>query len=526
MGTDTRTKNTSRNIVFSMITYFLQVLLGFLARRYFIYYFGEEYLGLSSVFTNVLSFLSLAELGFGTAIVFAMYKPMADKDEEKVRQLLQYYKKSYTIIAIVILIAGLSVMPFMGFLKAQAPNVNVNFYVVYGLFLFNSVISYFFAHRRSLLYTNQRNDIESKINIVTNVLLTSFQLIAICIAKNYYLYVLLIGLIGVVNNLFVFVITQKMFPQYLQKSNVKLDSESKKAINKNIRAMIFHKMGSAVVYSTDSLVIFLMLGSSSLGKYSNYLLITSYVMTIIAIFIEAVRGSVGNSIACEQIEKNQKLLNKLNFIYFWIISFCTISIFILADPFIDIVLTKDASSILTLDKTTLLLICINFYLSQSKYMVGLFKECSGLFYPDRYRPLVEATINLVASIILTKYLGIAGVILGTIISTITTSLWVEPYVLNKNYLKQSTTKYFCKYVFYTIAMLISGIGTCFVCQFVPDGTIWLLLLKACICLIVPNLLLLLCFCWLPEFREVINWGRMIFASMINKRSGRETNKKL
>lgn len=511
-----RTKNSVRNIIFSMLAFAVQIILGFFARRYFIYYFSTEYLGLNSLFSNVLSLLSLAELGFGTAIVFAMYKPMAEGDEEKVRQLMHFYKKCYFTIGIVILGIGLCVLPFMEYFKKQAPNVDVNLYFVYGIFLFNSVVSYFFAHRRSLLYTNQRNDIESKVNMLLNILLTGGQIIAICFAKNYYLYISLFGIFNILNNVLIFIITQKMFPQFLKKPNSFLDKESKKSINKNIMSMIFHKIGSVVVYSTDSLVIFLILGSASLGKYSNYLMITTYVSAIIAIFTNAMRGSIGNSIASESEEKNQNLLNKLNFIYFWLISFCTIAIFVLADPFIDVVLTKDATTSLTFDKTIILLICINFFIGQSRYMLGTFKECAGLFYQDRFKSIFESIINLVVSIVLARYIGLAGVIIGTIISTLTTSLWVEPYVFYKHYLKQSTVKYFVKYLYYTFALIVAGCATYFICNIIPDFNMPWLIVKFVVCAIVPNLVLLILYFWLPEFKQTVQWGKQIICNFKNK----------
>ena len=514
--TDSRTKNSTRNIIFSLVAYFIQIVLGFFVRRYFIFYFGEEYLGLNSVFANVLSFLSLAELGFGTAIVFSMYKPMADGDEEKVRQLLQFYKKSYFMIAIIVVVLGLLVLPFMNYFKAQAPNVNANFYVVYLIFLFNSVVSYFFAHRRSLLYTSQRNDLESKINILLNIVLTGLQLVA-CFAKNYYIYILLSGIFAIIGNLLVFLITQRKYKKYLEKPQGYLDKETRKTINKNVYSMVFHKIGSIIVYSTDSLVIFMILGAVSLGKYSNYLLVTTYLSTIIGIFTGALRGSIGNSIASESVEKNVALLKKLNFIYFAIISFATIAIYVMVDPFIDVVLTHDASASLVLDKTVLLLICINFFLSQSRYMMGMFKECAGLYYQDRYKSLFEAGINLIVSIVLAYYIGLSGVIIGTIVSNIATSLWVEPYVLNKHYLKESTAKYFGKYLLYTLAMLVSAVVTVFVCNFIVATDFWTLVLKGVVCCAMAGVMLLITMSPHKEFKETLSWGKEIITNLKNSR---------
>lgn len=520
LNNNSRVKNSSRNIVFSLLAYMLQVVLGFIVRRYFIYFFNEEYLGLSSLFTNILNVLSLAELGFGTAIVFAMYKPIAENNEEEVRELLYFYKKCYRIIGIIIALVGLLLFPFLNIFVGQAPNIDVNIYVIYLLFLINSVSSYFFAHRRSLLYTNQRNDIEARINMVFNLLATLGQLLILFFAKNYYLYVALSGVIGILNNAVVFIITQKMFPQYVKAPTKALDKQTKKSIMKNIYALIFHRIGGVVVYSTDSIIIYLMLNAATLGKYSNYLMITTYITTMLNLIVNALRGSLGNSIVSESSEKNYNLLKKLNFIYMWIVSFSAVCIFALADPFIDIILTS-SGAVLTLDKTVVLLVCVNFFLTASRSLVNTFKECVGMFYQDRFKPLIEGLINLVASIILTYFWGLPGVIVGTIISTISTSLWVEPFVLNKYYFHKSTWNYFLRYIIFVVAAIIAGIVTVISCNFVSCGGVLSLILKFIICAIVPNIVLLVCLCWTKEFKGCLQWGIQLIKKFLNKKTNKQ-----
>lgn len=517
---ESRVKNSSRNIVFSMIAYIIQIVLGFFVRRYFIYFLGEQYLGISSLFSNILSILSLAELGFGTAIVFAMYKPMADGDTEKVKQLMQFYKKCYFTIGVIILAIGLCVLPFMNFFATKIPNTSVNLYAAYLIYLFNSVITYFFAHRRSLLYTSQRNDIESKINTCFNIFSAITQIAVLFLIQNFYLYTLITGVSGLLSNVVVYLITQKMYGEYLGKPAAYLDKESRKAINKNIRAMIFHKIGSVIVYSTDSILIFTIIGSSALGKYSNYLLITTYVTSMINLIINSVRGSVGNSIAQESAEKNYKLFNKLNFLYMWIVSFCTICIYVLADPFIDVVLTKNPDVNLLLNKNILLLLCISFFLSTSRYMCGTFKECAGIFYQDRYKSLAEALINLTTSIALGFWLGIEGVILGTIISNLTTSLWIEPFMLNKYYMKKSTIKYFLKYLVFVVVTVLIGWFTNYVCGKLPTGGITLLIARFAICAILPNVLLLVCLWPMPDFKECVKFVKNVIVKLFTKKENK------
>lgn len=511
---DTRTKNSSRNIIFSLMAYFLQVVLGFFVRRYFIYIFGTEYLGLNSLFTNVISILSLVELGFGTALVFAMYKPMADGDKEKVRQLLQFYRKSYIIIGLVIGSIGLCVLPFMHYFQAKAPSVDIDLYIVYLIYLFNTVVSYFFAYRRSLLYVNQRNDIESKVGILCQILSTILQLGVLTFVKDYYVYVCISVFSTILSNTLIYSITQKKYSDLVIKPQSSLDKATKKQINKNIFAMLMHKIGGTAVCSTDSLIIYLMFDALTLGKYSNYLLITASVTAIINIFLNSIRGSVGNSIASESVEKNYFLFKKLNYIYLWIVSFCAIAIFCLSNPFIDIVLNKGGGD-LTFDLYMTALIALSFFMQCTRYMVCVFKECKGLFYEDRFRPLFEAIINLVVSIVLAHYIGLAGVIIGTIASALLCII-SEPYVLNKHYFHKSTPKYLAKLLYYLVITIISGGVTYFVLRFIPDSSVWTLVAKFAICAVLPNIILLLAFAWMPQFKEWIDWGKQMLAKRKHK----------
>ncbi|NCB48017.1 MAG: hypothetical protein EOM55_00065 [Clostridia bacterium] len=504
---ETRTKRSLNNILFSLIAYVLQVILGFIVRRYFIYFIGAEYLGLTALFSNVLSILSLAELGFGSAIIFAMYKPMAEKNEEKVKQFLELYKKFYLVVGFVVLGIGLALTPFVHLLINGTPAVSVNLQVVFLILLVNTTMSYFFAHRRALLYTSQRNDIESKINIIAHITSTILQLLILFTIKDYYFYLSVGIFITILNNFLVWFITQKKYRNYLGKPSEELDFKTKKEIKKNVIAMVFHKIGGVIVFGTDSILISMILinGLDTLGKYSNYILITTYVGAIIALLISSIRGSVGNSIATQSVEDNFRLREKLNFVFFWIVGFCAVCIFVLSGPFISVILTKSSSVNLLLGNEIVLLVSVSFFLTYSRYLTGVFLETAGLFHPWRFSAIIESAINLVASILLGLWIGLAGIILGTILSTILMPLWVAPHVLNKYYFKKSTFVYMGKYLIYAGATLTAGLVTWFVCSFVPNGTILLLVAKFAICAVLPNIVLFLCLCWMPEFKQAIQW---------------------
>ena len=511
MKQESRTKNSTRNILFSAMAYLIQILLGFFVRRYFIFYFGTEYLGFSSLFSNILSVLSLVELGVGSALVFAMYKPMADGENEKVRQLLQFYKKSYTIIGLVIGALGLCVLPFMSYFQTKAPSVEINLYIVYIVFLFNTVISYFFAYRRSLLYVSQRNDIESKVGILVNILSAGLQLAVILFVKNYYAYISVSILSTILSNLIIYLITQKMFADLVKKPAEPLDKTERKSITKNIFALLCHKLGGTVVYSTDSLIIYLMFDAATLGKYSNYLLITSYVTAIINIVLGAIRGSVGNAIASESVDDNYKAFKKLNYAYLWLVSFCSICIFALSDSFIDVVFNK-SGVVLTFDFSIILLISISFFILHARYMLCIFKECAGLFRQDRIKPVFEAVINLVVSLALAYLIGLAGIIIGTICSNIMCII-VEPYVVNKHYFKRSTMRYMLRLLYQFLVTAVVGGAMYYLCGLIANDGILNLVLKFAICGVGANVLLLLGLGWLEEFKQCFKWGTGILRNV-------------
>lgn len=427
--------------------------------------------------------------------------------KKKVKQFLKLYKKFYLIVGIVVLGLGLALTPFVHLLINGTPNVSVNLQVVFLIILANTTISYFFAHRRALLYTSQRNDIESKINIIAHITSTVLQLLILFTIKDYYLYLAVGIFTTILNNFLVWFITQKKYSNYLGKPKGKLDFETKKSIRKNVLAMVYHKIGGVIVFGTDSILISLILinGLDTLGKYSNYILITTYVGAIIALLIASIRGSVGNSIATQSAEENYKLREKLNFVFLWIVGFCAVCIFVLSEPFISVVLTKSSTTNLLLGNEIILLVSISFFITFSRYLTGVFLETAGLFHPWRISPIIESLINLVASILLGLWIGLPGIIIGTILSTVLMPLWVGPHVLNKYYFKKSTFVYMGKYLIYAGSAIVAGFVTWFVCSFIPNGTILLLIAKFAICAVLPNIVLLLCLCWMPEFKQAINW---------------------
>ncbi len=505
-NTISRTVNSVRNTVFSAIAYITKMLLQFVVRYVFIRYFIAEYLGINGLFTNILSVLSLAELGVGNAIVYSMYKPIAENDTEKIKSLVRLYRNLYLIIALVVTVIGLALIPALPYLIKDAPNVDVNLTAIYLLFLAQTVVGYFFAYRRSLVFANQRNDIESKVSFFVQIILSVSQILIIVFWKNFYAYTVAFVISSAIDALIVFLISYKLFPEIRGKAQ-KLEKSDTKEIAKNTGAMVFHKLGSAIVFSTDSIIISAFIGVTILGHYSNYTLVITALVSVVNLVVTALKGSIGNFIAQKPIEEVYKTYKALNLMIMWLVGFMTIGLVTCFQHFIRLYTGKTEY---VLGLSTVLLLCISFYLTQSRAMTNTFKECAGLFWNDRFKPLFEAGINLGLDFLLVYFMGINGVILATIISTIAAPLWVEPYVLYKHYFKQNLWHYFARYLAYTLITILIGGATYGVCYFIPTEGVWWFLLRFATCLILPNALYFVIYFKTPEFKYLLGVAKGLF----------------
>lgn len=492
--------------------YLAKIVLQFVVRAFFNRYFISEYLGLNGLYTNILNVLSLAELGVGNAIVYSMYKPISENDTETIKSLVALYKKIYCIIGCVITVIGLALIPALPYLIKDVPDVDINLSVIYVLYLAQTVTGYFFAYRRSLVFAYQRNDIESKISFLAQFVLAVCQIVIMVVWKNYYAYVSSMVICNTLDAVLIFIISFKLFPEIKGKA-APLDKAISKKIAKNTGAMVCHKIGSAVVFSTDSIIISAFVSLTVLGLYSNYTLVTNALASAITLLVAAMKGSIGNLIATGDNEKSYKIFKALNLLMMWFIGFLFIGIMVCVQDFISI-LGGDSSK--QLPYLTVVLICLNFYVTQSRTMANNFKECAGLFWNDRFKPLFEAGINLGLDLLLVYFMGINGVILATIISTVTVPLWVEPYVLYKNYFKQHLYKYFLQYIFYILSTAASFGVTFFACYFIPHGGIGWFILRVVICLILPNLVYLLIYFKTPEFAYLFSAVKALFDRFGNK----------
>lgn len=493
-----RSEKSFKNTIYAMISQIVSLILKFCIQTIFIRTLGAEYLGINGLFTNILQMLSLAELGIGSAITYNLYKPLAKNKIKEIQAYMNFYKKAYNFIGLFILIVGICITPFLNIFIKNPPQTN-NLILIYWLFLLNTGLSYFFAYKRSIIIANQESNIDTKNLLIKLIIQSILQIFILITTKNYILFLIIQIICTVMSNIMISKKADKMYP-YLINNQEKLSKRQQKKIFKDVYAMTAHKVGGVVVEGTDNILISAFVSIESVGIYSNYVLIKSSIDQMLSQLFNALTASVGNLNAVSNPKKSYEVYQSIFFLNYWIYGFCTITFFICVNQFIILWVGQEY----LLSNNIVILIAINFFLSGIRKSTVMFKDTQGLFWNDRYKPYAEAIINLVASIILLKIFGFIGVLLGTLVSTVTTCLWIEPYILYKYGFQVSVRKYFKKFLIYIIITIIIGFGLYYVSNIIPFGGLLGLLVKLLLCFIVINGIYFLLFFKTKEFKYLFS----------------------
>ena len=452
MTDNNRTYNSARNIVYGLINQIIILVLGFVSRAMFLQFLNETYLGINSLFTEVLSMLSLADLGLGTVMVYTFYKPLADNDNKKVCALLGFYKHLYRIIASAVGCIGLILIPFLHLIVNTSYPLD-NLYLYYLLFLFKTVISYLFVYKVSILNADQKNYLVSKISTYTRILTVICQIVILYITKNYILYLLIDIIATWLNNYLCARKADELYPYFREEDS--LNKAEKKEIFANIGSGFLYKLSSVLLNSTDNTLISIILSTEIVGFYSNYGMIFSRLSLFVNILFSSLSGSIGNLVVTSDKEHRYSIFSIVQVISFMISAITSICCFILMGDFITLWLgSRYAFGI------DVLFACVfNFYFSISLQPLWIYRDATGLYKKTKYVMMCTAIINLVLSIVLGLIYGLAGIIIASIISRLVTYFWYEPCILYKQYFGRSVYSYFVKHVFnFVITMLLCFVG--------------------------------------------------------------------
>ncbi len=438
---NSRLKNSALNFASGFLGRVLAILLNFAVRTIFIYCLNEAYLSVNGLYSNILTVLSLAELGFGSAMVYRMYAPVAVKDYQKVAALLQFYKKIYIIIGVVIFLLGLCVIPFMDYIIKDKPDIS-GLTLYYILFLVNTSISYWFSsYKASVLYADQKEYIKTNVQNTMAILQSGLQIVLLLLFRKYLLY-LLIQLAGnIFLNLYVAHLVDKRYPEIQTYQGDSLSAEERVQIRKDTEALVLSRFGHVALNGTDNIIISAVVGVLWVGRLSNYTLICDSVTSVLCQITAAITGSLGNFFATEDKHAGYALFKKVEFLNFWLYGFSFIALVTLLDPFVQIW----AGERFVLGLPISIAIAINFFVAGYMNTLWVFRSTIGLFKQGKFRPILVAILNIILSIFLGKLWGVFGVLFATFLSRAAISLWYDPLILHRYGFEVSCKPFFARY---------------------------------------------------------------------------------
>lgn len=491
-----RTKNITRNIIVGFLYRFVHILMPFVTRSVIINVLGKEYLGLNTLFTSIFTFLNLAEFGFASALTYKMYEPAQKEDYETLSVYVVVIRRVYKIIGLVILGLGIIILPFLNnFISGECPS-DVNIYVLYCIYLVNTVIPYLGSgYCTSIFSAFQRIDISNTINAVLTLGLNIVQVIIVLTTRRYYPYVLCLPVFTCLNNLMLYRTRKKKFANI--KVDGKLDNKVLRETYSSAGALFGHSLNYVIVTSADNIVISSFLGLSVLAMYGNYYTIFSAVLGLIDIVIQSCLPSVGNLLLENNYEHEIKVFRSISFLSYWLSGWCAICLLCLYQPFMKIWMGKD----LILPFSTVILFAIYMYAYKFRSAILLFKDAAGMWKADFWKPYVSALANIVINILLVKIIGLNGVLISTILVFLFINFPWESSILLKARYKMIKRQYYVNCLWTTALVIVEAVVTYLVCTNIVILNAYIeLCVKAGVCVIIPNIMWILCYYRTDEYK--------------------------
>ena len=492
-----RTEYSAVNTSVAMICRVAAIFAGFFNRVAFTHSLSADYVGINGLFTDILNVLSLSELGISTAISFALYKPIAEGDIEKQKSLMALFKKLYRWVALTVFALGLLVIPFMGFIIQDDIGVK-NITLIYLLYLINTCLSYLLVYKKTLIDAHQLGYISTAIQTSSWIVQSIFQMLVLILTGNFYLYLVIWMLSTIVSNVLISKKADKLYP-FVKEKAVFIPEKEKKDVLKNIRAMMFHKVGNVLINNTDNILLSGIVSVIAAGMYSNYWLVIGSVDQLLGQVFTGISASVGNlGVSCDKI-RVKKIFEASFFLGQWMFGFAAITFFELLNPFVGF----SFGETYVFPASVTLILCINFYVRGMRQATLVFRDSMGLFVYDKYKAIPEVLINLTVSIILGMKIGTLGIFIGTLVSTVLTSLWIEPFVFYKYKLESKVRFYFLRYGIYSLVTFGLLYLVDFLCKKVTVAGFGGIIVKLLICIFVVNIAYFAVYFNTPEFKLLL-----------------------
>lgn len=513
MRNRSRTEYSVINILTGLGGYFLNTVLGFVCRMVFVQCLSADYLGINGLFTNIITMLSLTELGIGSAIGYALYKPLAKNDEEKIASLMQLYGRAYRIIGIFISVIGLALMPFINVIIREQPNISESIYLLYILNLFNTVSTYFWGYRTTLLTAAQKNYIVAAISYVISVVQSILQMVFLLLFRNYLDYLLIQTAGNFLYKILVSYFAEKHYPCIKKKDIKPLPKDEQRVIFANVRDLMIYKVSSLLVNSTDNILITFFNGLATTGIASNYTLLVNTLNSLLGQVFNGLTASIGNHNASENTDKQFQMFSFLNMMNFWIFGWAALGIFYCSSDLVQ--LCFGAEYVLPIQIPFVM--ALNFFTVGMMNAVWTYKHTLGLFHYGRFMQIFTGVLNIVFSVVLGTYLGVFGILAATVLARACTSLWYDPVAVYIHGFGKSPWSYLVRYVQYLLILFLAA-GLCQLSFTLVAGShLVKTLMKIVLCSVVTNVVFLLIFFKTPEFQMLKHFAGRIFNKILRRK---------
>lgn len=501
-----RVKKSSRNISVGLIATVINTITAFIGRKAFVVFLGSDALGINGLFTEVIAILSLTELGVGMAIVYNLYKPLSDHDEQKISQLMSLYRTAYNIIAVVILVLGLAITPVVHKLITEVNYPLSYIRLIFILFVIKTSSSYLFSYKTSLLNADQKQYVVSFVTMVGKAVFTVVSIIVLWMTKNYIIYLILTIIQTILTNIVLSFYVDKHYP-YLDYSQ-HLSEEERNKVFDDVKNLFLKKVSGGITNSTDNILISKLVSTIQSGLYSNYVLVFSGVRTLRIAFTNGLAASIGELSVSEEVEKCIQVLRRLTYIYYLFAIVASSVLFAVCDHFIEFCF----GNVYVMEKMVVVIATFVLYLEICSDPLWQYLEVSGLFKQDKYIGLAGSVINLIVSIVLGLKIGISGIFIGTVCTQLVQLILKTNLLFREKYHVPSTSYYLM-----WIKLLASFILLCLVKQFILDPIIIENLFLAILVKGIVGLIIGILFSVIPFYgTEEFSYSISLFTSFVQR----------
>lgn len=501
-----RTRQVVFNATASIVTQMVMLFLNFLSRTVFIQTLNVDYLGVNGLFSNVLSILSFAELGIGSAIVFNLYKPLAEHDEERLCSLMQLYKKFYFYVFFIVMVLGLALMPFLDFFIKGRPNIEEKLELIFLFFLLDTALSYLYIYKQSIITADQKQYVVTTVLTTASILRVTSQILILYITHNFILFLSINLIFRLAGNIYCSKVADRRYP-FIRNIPKPLPKDEKRKIFTNVKSMATYKFGSIILNSTNSIIISAMVNITAVGLVSNYTMISLACNNILFGIVNSFTASLGNLNATASREEKINVFNKVLFITAYLFGLASIEIVVVSDYFIEVWIGSNY----IINKVVVIAIICEFYIAGIHTLESHYRYTMGYFVKGRIGPLLASIMNIILGILFCSQWGVAGVFFATALSRVTTLGIIDSWIIFRDGFKLNPLIYFIKNSGYLALFILLGLFCSYIVSYIAWHSWLSVALQVILVFIIYNLTMIIIFHNSRSFKEIISAAKnMIF----------------